>query len=238
MTMEQSSIETSYTDRVRRWTAAWGVYDSMLADYLEGKTVAIVGHTKLDEMEQGELIDSHDVVVRLHDSVPHASHSPVKRTVYRIPEHRYKFVGTRTNIFYVDSLSEDTNELDKMVSALKRDGGKYICCEPWVDMWLTGFINSRIRARIIDIDFYRHVHTNLGSPPLSGTLIISDILRHTVKKLYLTGFHCRISPDGKLKNSDVQHKPWNDFNYLKRLSKLDYVDIDPLMQGQFDKHGV
>ena len=41
------------------------------AAYLENKSVAIVGRSGIHELVQGEFIDSHDVVVRVHYMVPY-----------------------------------------------------------------------------------------------------------------------------------------------------------------------
>ena len=44
-------------------------------DLIEGKSVAVVGRgTYLGDVEQAAVIDSHDVVARIHSPLPHPHH--------------------------------------------------------------------------------------------------------------------------------------------------------------------
>ena len=118
---------------------------------------------------------------------------------------------------------------------------RYVCCEPDCNMFLASQLAEQRFVRFIT---YGHVSccTNLlGSVPLKGTSIICDILKHGVERAYITGFPCWIGEDGRIKSEwepMAGVKPWNDFNFLKKLSYHERVEVDPPMQEQFSKFGV
>ena len=94
--------------------------NEQFAEYLRGKSVVIVGRAAeaLQYNEQGEFIDSHDVVVRMHDMRPYwikgmdentaefvkYEDDPwvaMSRSVARVPEDWQSRLGKRCHIWYV-----------------------------------------------------------------------------------------------------------------------------------------
>ena len=85
--------------------------DREFAAYLSGKTVAIVGRADMHNIKQGALIDSHDVVVRIHWPIPYhagaGEHDDSLVTTQLkwdpppfVPTKWQEYVGEQTNIFY------------------------------------------------------------------------------------------------------------------------------------------
>ena len=244
LTFDDSARDNTFRAFINGWTRM----NEEFAAYLDGKSVAIVGRANLEGLEQGDKIDSYDVVVRMHHPLPYvpkdSPYFPVEHEYrgfnFNYPEHWEKRIGARTDIFYLSDLEDNSvalavKDLDNMKPIL------HVCCEPDCNMFLAAQLAEQRFVR-----FMTHGHVSccinlLGSVPLKGTSIICDILKHRVERAYITGFPCWIGEDGKLNPEwepmrDV--KPWNDFNFLKKLSCHERVEVDPPMQEQFSKFGV
>ena len=71
---------------------------------------------------------------------------------------------------------------------------------------------------------------------VSGIVVIGDILRHSVKSVYITGFPCYFDamigqPESWNKRRDIRQ-----LEFLHRLSEHDRVRFDPLMYELFETH--
>ena len=131
------------------------------AAYLDGKSVAIVGRANLDDLEQGDKIDSYDVVVRMHHPLPYvpkdSPYFPVEHEYkgfnFNYPEHWKKRIGARTDIFYLSDLEDNSvalaaKDLDNMKPI------RYVCCEPDCNMFLAAQLAEQRFVRFIT---YGHV---------------------------------------------------------------------------------
>lgn len=246
LTFDDRARDNTFQGFINNWTRM----NEEFAAYLDGKSVAIVGRANLDSLEQGDKIDSYDVVVRMHHPLPYVPKDSPYFAVeheyngfnFNYPEHWKKRIGARTDIFYLSDLEDDSvalaaKDLDNMKPI------RYVCCEPGCNMFLAAQLAEQRFVR-----FVTHGHVScctnlLGSVPLKGTSIICDILKYRVEKVYLTGFPCWIMPNGQISeeydpNGMPVSKPWNDFNFLKKLSYHERVEVDPPMQEQFSKFGV
>ena len=244
LTFDDSARDNTFQGFINGWTRM----NEEFAAYLDGKSVAIVGRADLDSLEQGDKIDSYDVVVRMHHPLPYvpkdSPYFPVEHEYngfnFNYPEHWKKRIGARTDIFYLSDLEDDSvalaaKDLDNMKPI------RYVCCEPDCNMFLAAQLAEQRFVRFITHGHVSCCTNLLGSVPLKGTSIICDILKHGVEKVYLTGFPCWIGNDGRIKPEWKPMpgvKPWNDFNFLKKLSYHERVEVDPLMQVQFSKFGV
>lgn len=246
LTFDDSARDNTFREFINGWTRM----NEDFAAYLDGKSVAIVGRANLEGLEQGDKIDSYDVVVRMHYPLPYvpkdSSYFPVEHEYkgfnFNYPKHWKKRIGARTDIFYLSDLEDDSvalaaKDLDNMKPI------RYACCEPDCSMFLASQLAEQRFVRFITYGHVSCCANLLGSVPLKGTSIICDILKHRVEKVYLTGFPCWITPAGRISegydpNGMPGSKPWNDFNFLKKLSYHERVEIDPLMQEQFSKFGV
>ena len=244
LTFKETEQDKTFRQFINNWTGITAEF----AAYLDGKSVAIVGRSNLDDLEQGDKIDSYDVVVRMHHPLPHvpkdSPYFPVEHEYegfnFKYPEHWKKRIGTRTDIFYLSDLEDNSVALAaKDLDNMKPIG--YVCCEPDCNMFLASQLAEQRYVRFITHGHVSCCTNLLGSVPLKGTSIICDILKHGVERAYITGFPCWIGEDDTIKSEWEPMpgvKPWNDFNFLKKLSCHERVEVDPLMQEQFSKFGV
>jgi len=160
-------------------------------DYLEGKSVALIGPAKyLEDFNFGEEIDSHDVVVRINRGI---------ELVDKMPEK----VGSRSDILWSCLIEKSANAGKINVEKLKSLGVKYICCPPksdfagiststvfheMVDSNKMKNIDKQIPVRICEADFHTWLAGKVSSRPNTGFLSIYDFLRFDIKRLSIYGF--------------------------------------------------
>ena len=214
--------------------------DAEFAEYLHGKTVAIVGRANLHQLKQGEKIDSYDVVVRVHRVVPQTKdykqgENPSKYdkdpTYEFIPQPWQEYVGKRCNIFY-HRYRGGKKFLNLCVDKFQAAGGVMWCHTIFgpPDHKFTEF-HEIVPIRYVGLDHVYNVATAVGRIPLAGTTIICDILRLNIKCAYITGFPCHFDPEratGKPSLPDLQ--------FLAKLADLTRVEFDPLMHNLFREH--
>ena len=128
------------------------------ADYLRDKTVAIVSRGVSEDFEQGELIDSHDVVVRVHNTYPYTRQYPTGRIpivagrqLTAVPDEWHSRIGSKCDIMFfkyiidkIDTHSTDsrcnwsiTDECTSFIlhcikheaETFYENGGKFLCAE-------------------------------------------------------------------------------------------------------------
>ena len=221
--------------------------NEQFAEYLNAKAVAIVGPAHIDDIEQGDLIDSHDVVARVHQPFPLAytrPPAPKGQSFFNpdfVPRYWHEIVGRKTSIYYTKMLGSHRSNLERIVNNFKRDGGEFICVEREANCWqpANAVIWDVHPMRYLRLDHFIATATLTNSKPLAGTLCICDILKHDIKSAYITGFPCWVTSEGTIENQFVNDnwQPWNDFNFLKKLSTHPDISFDPHMTWLFEKYG-
>lgn len=159
--------------------------DRAYAEYMRDKSVALVGPAaSLVGSGRGELIDSHDVVVRINLGVP-------------VPEERTADLGRRTDVLYhVLYSSNHYRQLGRQhtveeVAAWREAGVRYL-----VTRHDAG--NERVRKvrpllgglPLVHVSqrFKEQVKRATRTNPNTGTIAIAHLLSLPVRSLYVTGF--------------------------------------------------
>lgn len=154
-------------------------------DFVKGKRVVIVGAAPgLTELEQGEEIESYDLVARVNKAIP-------------VPESIYKYIGKRTDLFYnCLNLSEDTGGGKLSVGILEEGGLQWMCC-PYPPVYpfnkdIVAYRKSDLFETFgfhyIDTEFYRQIENETKTRINSGFGGIMDLLAYDIEELYITGF--------------------------------------------------
>ena len=150
------------------------------AKYLEGKTIALVSSgSSLKGKNQGPLIDSFDVVVRLNRGIP-------------LDQHKYKDVGKRTDILYncLDGAPDAGGRIDG--NFWRARGVRCVCSTypkseyftfPERSLGLGGIIPTRW---IPDATYYP-IKEEVKGRPNSGTTTLVDLLSFDIKEVRLFG---------------------------------------------------
>lgn len=218
--------------------------------FLEGKSVAIVGPASSVMFEEnGDFIDSHDVVIRINKGVELTR-----------KQDKLTFIGEKTDVLY-NSLDFDPlsgGDLDN----LNLEGVKYICC-PYAIKERTFkdkiFYNDdesyfeKYNIRFINDDTYYFSIERTNSRLNSGFGAILDILDMPIKNIYVTGvdFYRSVYQDGyniqrnwgtshekiendlefKIFDDDSHHNPDRQFKYFKELIQNDNrIRLDEFMK--------
>ena len=218
------------------------------AEYLEGKTVAIVGRANLHQLEQGEFIDSHDVVVRLRSTQPYMPDIGHKVTIHSVvPADYRRLVGSRTDVFYhaiPDENKEGRLKKDAKIAVEQfyENGGKFLCnadCQ-FVPLRYT-LIDQFTPVRYVNDIFKIRLRQKLNARNLvDGVIVIADILSHNIKSAYITGFPCYF--DGMYKGQEEAPR-WHDWSgncialrFIHDMTLNERVSADPLMMELFETH--
>ena len=196
------------------------------ADYLRGKTVCIVGRSEeaLENNVQGEFIDSHDVVVRMHDMRPYRALPDGKggiakiktnpwrplsdsRPLMRVPDGWRPRVGSKAQILFVCCIVENLTDEQKQrcfaeeTEIFRANGGRFLCAEDPVNH---NGLSELVWQESYPIRYLSHEHwlctkrmlRSISSvKPFGGGLIALDVLRNEIKSLYMTGMPCMLNPD-------------------------------------------
>lgn len=226
------------------------------AAYLDGKSAAIVGRSCIHDLEQGKFIDSHDVVVRVHQAVPYnlgdSTHienrtnelnNPVKIGQF-VPEEWHPIVGKRVNICYPKlrhkTFNDDRNGYIRAWSKVFRDsGGKFVCRDIMTNQnhHQHAYMLPYVKLRYPSWELRDAITLRIGERVESGTLAIADILSHNIKQAYITGFPCgfdlEIFPD--LPEPAEAPQPGN-LKFLCDLCELERVTCDNRMNFLFKRH--
>ena len=175
--------------------------DAKYSEFLTGKSVAFLGRSKATlSIEQGEFIDSHDIVARA--TYPAYGNTFDETTGKElkgiIPVELVKFVGWRTDILYANLQGENNRYVESM-QQMKDTGGKWIVVSNLLNI-ITGAtwslslydkIKRILPTRICSIDNYLDLVRTLAPPrysyPVIGTTAINDLLQHDIRSLYITG---------------------------------------------------
>ena len=231
------------------------------AEYLDGKTVAIVGRAGIHEMVQGDFIDAHDIVVRVHYMVPYNPsdevhpdnvESPFNNPVkigQMIPEDWKPIIGSRVNVFYHRLRRPQTDFWAKFQEIFAAAGGQFLCNDSSSAQtsWQDAFPQAFMPVRYVSWELTSELRLEMQTYPLAGSICVADILSHNVKSAYITGFLCHFDEefpqynlplykrkeDGKYKWKLQPCHP--DLRLLARMNKDNRVTVDSNMQFLFDK---
>jgi len=160
--------------------------DALFAAYLEGKTVILVGPApQIRGSNQQQLIDSHDVVVRLNRALP-------------VPPNLKVDIGTRTDILY-NCFSESVIEPqpNRVEPDLWKAEGVTWVASPYPDTYnwsrpLLALFRERnqtaqLPLHVIDAGVYDAMERELQSRPNTGLAAVADLLSYNIKELKITG---------------------------------------------------
>ena len=218
--------------------------DRQFGDYVKGKRIAVVGRSALDNLEQGSFIDSHDVVVRIHEVIPYAGFtSPMEWPEWKfppfVPTEWHTRIGRRTNVFYHKVFHASV--MEQLLPAFRHDGGDFLCHEYLENLWYYGCCGVRKVApcRYLTNDHFLNTMEVVKYPPYSGSLVIADILRHDIESLYFTGFPTFFDRTGELlPDKWIQENRDKNFMNLKWLRSLyeshEAITTDNNMLSLFD----
>jgi hypothetical protein len=159
---------------------------------IKGKNIALVGPgSNLIGKRYGELVDSHDVVVRTNRGC-------------ELIEKYFEDIGTRTDVLYSCLIEQNENAgyWDENVIVDKYKV-KHLCTTPNMTMEgiavktvLHDMVNRKkyermkkiIPCRIIDHNFFTKIALEISCRPTTGYIAIYDILRHEPSNLSIFGF--------------------------------------------------
>lgn len=148
--------------------------------YLSGKTVCIAGpgSSILETKNNGLLIDSYDVVVRLNRSLP-------------LREDTIEYTGQKTNVLYNSLCQEMGNIIN--IPLIKSSVEWLVCPYPYKAPFssdIDRFVRKnqeRIRFAKMDLKYYNSIENKLNTRPNTGLLAILDVLSSDIKSLHITG---------------------------------------------------
>ena len=218
---------------------------------IQDKTVAVVGRgSYLENIEQGELIDSHDLVIRLHNPLPH----PQENRDMIIEDGNDSFVpvewqnklGRKTDMFAADLAFRNHFDIRRVFQYFRDTGGK-MCI-------MHKFYNVNDSIRQIDIiqdefmpvflasmeNFIRLSRQMDYAFPLPGTLLIYEILLAEPKSLYYTGFSCFQDETRLGKQAEAtlarQHHPLLDLRFLREITTVnEHISTDEFTMKLFER---
>ena len=220
------------------------INDKQYYNFLYNKRIAIVGPSNNTlNTNQGKLIDSYDLVIRLNKT-------------FEIPSHLQKDVGTRIDVLYNSMNTSDyprQNDLTQnRLNNLTNQGIKYISTPyPFIYPFendILKFINNNnhnIPYHIINLNLYKHLLSAIKGRPYTGTCAIMDLISFPIKELYITGIDCylnkyyneyrKISNNSlhNLRNNDI-HNNYSQLMFIKHLSCYNNkIKLDSFLEKYF-----
>ena len=217
--------------------------------YLSGKSVALVGPAEyLSKLNNGEYIDSFDVVVRVNRGT-------------EVINKYCNSIGKRTDILYNCLIKSPDNGGEIKVSEYKRNKIKWIATIPDSDRY--GITNSNklhkmvnwftvlklkwnFNFHIMDYRKYLEINKVIESRANTGFAAIFDLLNHGVSNLYITGFSFYLDSfiNGYKKGcgrnekefaiecfDSKRHKQHFQWRYLKETLYQDKrINVDPILR--------
>jgi len=144
-----------------------------LMSIVANKTVALIGPAQyLENIEQGEKIDSYDVVIRFNSSI-------------NIPSYMTSKIGSRTDIWIYNFKNTD------ILSNLPEKLPQLIFC-PYPKESISNLENLQnlpeIHLECIENDFYQQLLIALKFQPNSFLLVLLILLKQNLKSIYISGF--------------------------------------------------
>lgn len=229
------------------------------AEFISGKSVAIVGRAEyLNEVEQGEFIDSHDIVIRTHSNLPWPS-PPFELSFESpdsfVPQSHHARLGTKTDAFAPSNLPHwAPYYVDEILPQLiKRNCQWMIQHKIYNVPGVPDDPGKRTELAVIDYVSDRYMPVFVASPevfddvthaldycfPMPGTLLIEEQVRLNPARLYVTGFTCYMDNKDQWLNARValvrEHKPLYDLRYLRNLQREGRIEADDTMKRYFEE---
>ena len=172
--------------------------------YLTDKSVAIVGRANLHELTQGEFIDSHDVVVRVHRAVPYEPtddepkdnvdadyNDPVLAGEF-VPKEWHSRLGKRVDILYHRLRKGNRDYIRTWQQIFRAAGGKFVVCDCTSSQssFSDAYPHEFLPVRYVSWELKSDITLKIRTMPDGGLVCITDILTHNIKSAYITGFPC------------------------------------------------
>lgn len=222
--------------------------EQRFAGYVAGKRIAIVARGESMVKLNGEFIDSHDIVVRVH-SPGHGNWAPEHNQHFAwdpppfVPEVSQPFVGKRTHIYYNNWANiKNTEFIDAAIQALKDENCKFLCFQsPYNILSDPGqkiYIHGKFPCRFINMELWSYMHKELGTTPLEGTIALVDILQYNPASVFVGGMECWQSAKfGGVRPDGGGYQPNKDFEFLFNLWKNnDNFTVNPEVEALFKIH--
>ena len=234
------------------------IYDE-LGERVRGKRVIVVGRAKYmlnsaHHDNQGEFIDSHDVVVRVVNPYPVGLTITTGEHDQFIHESYHRLLGTKTHFFHINKfqLPEFIEYRLKLLADTKgvlcvgNDSKYKQVLEQKVEHYSTPeWLSGKIKKEHFDLGGYKTVIRD-GVPkqvqvvPTRGIHAIKELLTFDLKSLSLIGFTCYHNLDsGKQARLEEEnkkhHSPEIDLYWLYQAVKSDTrIQIDKTLKTVFE----
>ena len=223
-------------------------------ELIENRSVAIVGRAEyLNDIEQGELIDSHDVVIRTQSNLPWPSPSfklEFDNDESFVPRDFQHLFGKKTTGFAPTNLPywslQDTNAI--IPKLIERDCKCLIQHKIYntvgaKEIAVLDFIEDKYKIPVYRLPYEQFADVVRAldySFPMPGTLLIDYVKRQNPKSLYLTGFACYLDTNDVWLKCEIKvyrdHKPLYDIRFLRDLvAQYDNVTTDKKLMTYFEK---
>ena len=230
--------------------------ESILDTYVHGKRVALIGRAQeLRSLQQGEFIDSHDVVVRINNPVPFELGEPregLKRLAqsqqwidellespYFVPPQYHQYVGLKTSIYFLND-KQLASKLFHDEAWCRKIAHRLVSASCWhiiisQPAKLQHLIEQCTKLGITltydgNLDIWNQTKKKTGSSPNGGTMAVSLFSEFEFSSLYLTGFSKHATNKSNSNhNGDTTH----DFQFIKSLVERDErITTDSEMECQ------
>ena len=224
--------------------------------FIKDKRVAIVGRGGIFDLKQGQFIDAHDVVVRVHAAVPyvpnkshHAQHgddcnNPVVVGKF-VPDEWVEIVGARTDVIYCkirnSTFTDDRNKyIQRWLEVLKRSGAKFFCRDVMTNQThhehahLVNYVPMRYPSWELRDWISCQIEEGLVE---AGVMAIADILVQKPASVYATGFPCCL--DYKIipgMDSEFGHQRIGNLMFLRSLYVKGLITCDGRMLKLFEMY--
>ena len=226
--------------------------------FIRDKSVAIVGRAEyLNDVNQGELIDSHDIVIRAHSNLPYPSpkyHLAFEDPNSFVPDSHHAQLGTKTDAFapanlpYWDLPTID----DRLPKMIRRDCQWFIQHKIYNVPTVEDHPSKRVELSVIDYITDKYLPVFVASPavfddvmreldycfPMPGTLLVAELIRMHPSRLYVTGFTCYMDNKERWLSAEVSlardHKPLYDLRFLRDLNREGCIEADDTMKRYFE----
>jgi len=220
------------------------INDKNYYNFLYDKKIALVGpsNNTLDT-NQGNLIDSYDLVIRLNKT-------------FEIPLNIQKDVGRRVDVLYnsmnISDYPKENDLTQKRIYNLKNNGCKYISCPyPFIYPFENDILRfldnnqNKIPYHIINLNLYKYLVNSIKGRPYTGTCAIMDLISFPIKELYITGIDCYISKyykeyrqisNNKLANlrDNNIHNNYSQLMFIKKLACINKkIKLDNFLKKFF-----
>jgi hypothetical protein len=213
------------------------------SDLLNNKKVVIVGPASyLIGMNQGCVIDSYDIIVRINKG-------------YNISKEMEKDIGSRTDVLYSSMLDADKCGINMPFEELK-DKIQWLCAAYPVEKHKKNIVKVKKKwgklnnFHVFDRNIFERCREKMKFPN-AGTVAIIDLLRYNIKKLFVIGFtFYQISDNkgmyyypgyhkysNKMPTKTSKHSPYDQFKYVKEeiYKKNNKFFCDDVLEELFNK---